>query len=122
MRKSTAGFLLSGFLVLAVVSLLSAQSASQNPRWEYAAYEMTQGIQGDTQVHFYWHTRQGSVHAEGKRFRLFRKLGIQTAAANTPGIVLWNHMGDQGWEYVAQFDETSALRLRAVTVFRRPVN
>ena len=122
MRQSTAAFLLSGLLILGVVSLLSAQSASENPRWEYASYEFSRQMQGDTEPHFYWHTRQGSVHAEGERFRLFRKLGIQTAAAKSPGIVLWNYMGDQGWEYVSHFDQTSAVRERTMTVFRRQLN
>ena len=69
MRQSTAGFLLSGLLLLTVVGLMSGQTASQNPRWEYAAYEVAREFQGNPRTVFYWHSRKGSVQAEGERFR-----------------------------------------------------
>ena len=95
--------------------------SSSSAQWEYGVYEVKttyqEGQNPLTQTK--WITREGETVA-GAKSQLFRKLGAQEVMSDKHDIVLWNHLGEQGWHYVEQFDKTLTPAItQSQTIFRR---
>ena len=114
------------FSFLAIVSLMFLMSAGETPpsgvRWEYGVYEIVEQSMRRPKIAFHWRSPDGDVSAEGHKFRLFRKLGIEATEQTAHELMLWNHLGDQGWEFVAYFTASQRELDRKVSVFRRARN
>ena len=132
--------LLVGLLIIGI--LCASEAGPHNRAWQYAVYEVQQvyNEEGDlTRQHFYWYTRGATrvadrragvnvVSAKGK-YGLFNKLGAQNSQVEHHELLLWNHLGAQGWEYVEQFQKSvegrpgfKEFEVRTQTVFRRPLD
>jgi len=119
-----AAVCLAGIVIVGLVA--GGEGSSPRPeRWEYAVYEVREGLdaeQNPAWTKYYWYGRESTdpIFAEDRKFRLFIKLGAQETLADFHDLVLWNHLGSQGWEYVEQFKEAIGPRTtRTQTVFRR---
>ena len=122
MRQSRF-YVFSVMAVLTVVLLLSAGPADPaspaSPQWEYGTYEIIEQTTGGVQRTFRWHTQNDFVVAPEDKFRLFVKLGIRCTRKTAHELMLWNHVGKQGWEFVT-YRSVSTLEVnRTMTIFRR---
>lgn len=114
-------------LICGFVILCAGKPAPQYAKWEYAVYQAQTEYDRDGNVawrRFEWYSKGKTVPvwAEGEKFRLFCKLGAQETLTDYHDVVLWNHLGDQGWEYVEQFASSIGNHTIVQTVFRRPVD
>jgi len=109
--------------VLTVVLLLSAGPADPaspaSPQWEYGTYEIIEKTTGRVQRTFRWHTQNDFVVATEDKFRLFVKLGIRCTKETAHELMLWNHVGKQGWEFVTYRSVSTLEANRTMTIFRR---
>ena len=115
--------LLGGVLVIGILG--AGEVGPENQTWEYAVYEVLVRYDREGNIawqRFYWYTKdtREPVTADDKKFRLFLKLGAQQTLTDYHDLVLWNHLGAQGWEYVEQFQKSpNKNTVHTQTVFRR---
>ena len=125
--------LLVGLLIIG--TLCAGEVGPDNPTWEYAVYEVRQvyNEKWDLQwEHFYWYSKGATTVANrrvgvrevsaGKKYELFNRLGAQNSQIEHHDLLLWNHMGSQGWEYTEQFQQHVGRAVHTQTVFRRRVD
>lgn len=109
--------------VLTVVLLLSAGQADPTdqavPQWEYGTYEVIEQTTGRLHRIVRWQTREKVVSATEDKFRLFMKLGIYCTKDTAHELMLWNHLGEEGWEFVTHQSASTRKVDRTMTVFRR---
>ena len=122
MRQSKF-YVFSVMAVLTVVLLLSAGPADPaspaSPQWEYGTYEIIERTTGRVQRTFSWQTQKDSVSAPEDKFRLFVKLGIRCTRGTAHELMLWNHVGKEGWEFVTYQSDSTLEADRTMTIFRR---
>jgi len=113
--KSRTPIIACGIGILAMgVLLIGAEPAGQSPtRWEYAMYVESPG-------NFEWHGAIAHIRATTATF-FFERMGFPTdieVSARSGRIqpVLFNHLGQQGWELV----EIAGEPAREVFWFKRP--
>ena len=131
--KDQMRYAVSLLVGLLVIGMLSAGGVGPDkPTWEYAVYEVRQVYNEKWDLpwdHFYWLAR-GANHVANRRVGvrevsadtkagLFTRLGAQNSQIEHHDLLLWNHLGNQGWEYVEQFQVS---RGHTQTVFRRRVD
>ena len=117
MRQSRV---LTVLAVLTVLLLLSAgPAAPTDPQWEYGTYEVIHQTKGRAQKTFRWQTRQSVVSAQDNKFRLFMKLGIYCNIETAHELMLWNHLGKEGWEFVTHHAISTQQADSTLTIFRR---
>ena len=112
-----------GLAVLSVVLLVSAGPAAPDaqagPQWEYGTYEVAGQARRRVPRTFRWQTRESIVSAEEDKFHLFMKLGIYCTIETAHELMLCNHLGKEGWEFVTHHSASTLHGNRTMTIFRR---
>ncbi len=134
--KNYLRYAVSLLVGLLVIGMLSAGGVGPDkPTWEYAVYEVRQASDQHGDIawdHFYWRERGANTVANRRvglrewstdtKAGLFSRLGAQNSQVEHHDLLLWNHLGNQGWEYVEQFQKSFGRSEITQTVFRRRVD